>query len=898
MKPDDIKRYASEIELELLDRIPKGQAEQLITSILRDNFDEPATVDDARQIIEEVERRRKKVNEQLAAIGSEDLMEEIETFPDLQEEFQTKYPALDDGEETNRLKNPHRQFLLKTADYFASRIKQIFPDAKVALGGSLASDMAVSDKHDIDLRILLLEGSDSLKDMQRVSAEIEGILFFRQQRMIDGDQRPLKQGLVHRRLFNVPEIGEVSVAVLIRPERDYIGYGDFQRDLPKEERANYLKDKKRLLSLGKHDEYEHLKTQFYLKTRRWVAKELGLDQGAPENLGNAELPVWRVMPEILEHLKRENRVLITSETGSGKTTQIPQALYAEGFADQGLIVVVENRVVVTTETARRVADEMGVQLGKEVGYHTRHDRKRSRDTKILFITSGGFRSILRSNPSLQGVSTVLFDEFDERELSMDFGLALTEKAQQEGFQVKFCLMSATLNAEKLKDHFGEIPSVVAQGRPFPVDIQHLQEDIPDYEKPKRAAKMAASFHRRNEPGHILIFMPGKAEIDATEKALLEQKLTGVEIMPLHSQVPPRDRHRVFAPSANRKIIISTNVAERGVTIDGVTCVIDSGLVRQKQYDHASDTAKLPIVDCAQDSITQRAGRAGRTQPGQCFRLFSEENSRQRRRETLPEIMRTPLREVVLQIKAMGYAREASPISLPDSPDKIAWKTAKNQLRLLGALDSEDETRLSDRGLKLAELPCDPREGVMLLKAKELGCEEELATIVGIRTSRPLLYRPKNDREESVQAHGRFPKSNVSDLITQLKIFQAAERNGFNSRWCKENYVSWKALNEIRQNRDQLLRIIGTRRQAQRGTLDENKIVQAILEGLPDHIWESSGGDWFTRHNPETDQYDRALLGRESGMRGIRKIAASEVIEIPTRRGGRMKLITSATKIPE
>ncbi|MBD3156820.1 DEAD/DEAH box helicase, partial [Candidatus Peregrinibacteria bacterium] len=858
------------------------------------------TLDDARQIIEEVEKRRGRIKKQLAAaaIENEDWQEEIDTFPDLQEEFQQKYPEIDDSDGVNRLKNTHRQFLLKTADYFAARVKQKLPGTKVALGGSLVADMAVGDKHDIDLRILLPEGSDSLRNMQRISSEIADILHFRQQRMIDGDQCPLKQGLVHRQIFNVPEVGEISVAILIRSERDYVGYGDFQRDLPKKERADYLKEKNRLLAVGDYEAYEHLKGQFYLKTRRWVARELGLNQGAPENLGNAELPVWRVMPQIIEHLKRENRVLITSETGSGKTTQIPQALYAEGFGNHGLIIVVENRVVVTTEIARRVADEMEVRLGKEVGYHTRHDRKRSRDTKILFITSGGFRSMLRRDPSLQGVSVVLFDEFDERELSMDFSLALTEKAQQEGASVKFCLMSATLNAEKLKDHFGEIPSVVAKGRPFPVETHHSQDNVPDYEKPKKAAEMAASFHRRNEPGHILIFMPGKGEIDATEKELLKQKLTGVEIMPLHSQVTPQDRRRVFALSSNRKIIISTNIAERGVTIDGVTCVIDSGLVRQKQYDHASDTAKLPIVDCAQDSITQRAGRAGRTQPGQCFRLFSEYNSRQRRRETLPEIMRTPLREVILQIKAMGYAREASPISLPDSPDKIAWKTAKNQLRILGALDPEEEIKLSDVGLKLAELPCDPREGAMLLKAKELGCEEEVAIIVGIRTSRPLLYRPKNEQEEAAKAHRRFPKSNTSDLITQLKIFQEAERNRFNSRWCKENYVSWKALNEIRQNRDQLLRIVGGKRKSQRGSLDEEKIAQAILEGLPDHIWESSGGDWFTRYNLETDQYDRALLGRESGMKGARKIAASEVIEIPTRRGGRMKLITSATKVLE
>ena len=260
-------------------------------------------------------------------------------------------------------------------------------------------------------------------------------------------------------------------------------------------------------------------------------------------------------------------------------------------------------------------------------------------------------------------------------------------------------------------------------------------------------------------------------------------------------------------------------------------------------------------------------------------------------------MRTPLREVILQIKSMGYSREDAPIHLPDSPDKIAWKSAKNQLRLLSALDTENETKLSELGLKLAELPCDPREGAMFFKATELGCVNEIATIIAIRTARPLLYRPKNEREEAKRAHGQFKKSTASDLITQLKIYQEAERHNFNNRWCKEHYVSWKALNEIRQNRNQFLQIVKRNRdKVNQEKAEEKAIVEAILAGLPDRIWENAGKDWYSRYNPETDDYERALLGRESSVTDASNIASSEVIEIPTRRGGRMKLITSATKV--
>ncbi len=911
MRIEQIQKYASEIPTKYLDRVSEKRLAELIISTLKNSFGVTATPEDAKAIVSEVKKRRAEVVQQVSNKTEKpsdlakrtngekfNLTEEIETFPGkLQTEFQQKYSSINDGEKADRLKNPYREQLLKLGDFFASDIKRKIPNLNIALGGSLVADTAVGKKHDIDLRILLPEEKDSLSDIQTISEQIQDIVPFRQQRMIDGDQRPLKHGLVHRLVLDVPEMGEVTVAVLIRPEKDYVGYGDFQRDLTTDERATYIKEKARLLEAGDHEAYEHLKSQFYLKTRRWVAKELGLYPGTPENVGNPELPVWKIMPEIIEQLKRNKRILITSETGSGKTTQIPQALYAEGFSDKGLILVVENRVVVTAETASRVADEMGVGLGKEVGYQTRHDTKRSPGTKILFITSGGLRAMLRRDPQLSDVSVVLFDEFDERELSMDFAMALTKKNQDKGGEVKFGLMSATLNADKLKDYFGEIPALEAKGRPFPVDINHSNKNIPDYKKPAEAAEKAAEFHRSNKPGHILIFMPGKAEIDAVEKELLKQKLTGVEILALHSQVSPKERRKVFVPSPNRKIIISTNIAERGVTIDGVTCVIDSGLVRQRQYDHASDTSKLPIIECAQDSIKQRAGRAGRTQPGECHRLFSESNAQKRRRETLPEIMRTPLREVVLQIKSMGYSRETAPIHLPDSPDKIAWKSAKNQLRFLGALDSEDETKLSELGLRLAELPCDPREGAMLFKAIELGCIDEIATIIAIRTARPLLYKPKNEREDAERAHGQFKKSTVSDLITQLKIYQEAERHNFNNRWCKEHYVSWKALNEIRQNRNQFLQIIKKNRgRINKETTDEQILIKSILAGLSDRIWENAGRGWYSRYNPETDDYERALLGRESGVTDASKIASSEVIEIPTRRGGKMKLITNATKV--
>jgi len=427
------------------------------------------------------------------------------------------------------------------------------------------------------------------------------------------------------------------------------------------------------------------------------------EQKVEREIGNRELPIWEKMPEVVETLRNNNRLILVSETGSGKTTQVPQALWAEGFAERGKIFVVENRVAVAVEIAKRVAEEMKVKVGQEVGYLTGPEKKLGRDSQIVFMTSGVFKNIVRNDPKMEQASVVLFDEFDERYLLSDIGLALVEKAQNQGSEVKFGLMSATLNAQKFSEHFGGAPIVEAKGRPYPVETHYSSERIDPRRMLEKAAELALSIHQGHQKGDVLIFMPGKQEINATIEEMMKQKITGATILPLHGELSPQERHRIFEEQLGRKIIVSTNIAERGLTIDGVKYVIDSGLVRMNEYDPAADTTKLVLTSTAQDSLRQRQGRAGRTQPGECHFLITQDEFNRRPISTKPEIMRTSLREVVLQIKAMGYSREGDPIHLIDSPEKQNWKTAKNQLRLLGALNPEDETKLSEFGQKLAEL---------------------------------------------------------------------------------------------------------------------------------------------------------------------------------------------------
>lgn len=611
-----------------------------------------------------------------------------------------------------------------------------------------------------------------------------------------------------------------------------------------------------------------------------------------KEIGNRELPIWEKMSEIVETLRNNNRLILVSETGSGKTTQVPQALWAEGFAERGKIFVVENRVAVAVEIAKRVAKEMKVRVGQEVGYLTGPEKKSGRDSQIVFLTSGVFKNIIRDNPKMEQASVVLFDEFDERHLLSDIGLALVEKAQNQGSEVKFGLMSATLNAQKFSEHFGGVPIVEAKGRPYPVKTHYSSERVNPGRMPEKTAEIAVTIHQGHQEGDVLIFMPGKQEINATIEEMIKQKITNATILPLHSELPPRERHRIFEQQPGRKIIISTNIAERGLTIDGVRYVIDSGLVKMKEYDPAADATKLVVAATAQDSLRQRQGRAGRTQSGECYFLITQDEFNRRPASTKPEIMRTSLREIVLQIKAMGYSREGDPIRLIDSPEKQNWKTAKNQLRLLGALNPEDETKLSEFGQKLAELSCDPREGTMLLRGCETGCGREMAIIVAIRTSRRLFYRPQTEAEQADAAHKQFETSNLSDLLNLLNVYEQAEKANFNSKWCRDNYVSWLALREIRQNYSQLIeQVKRLGYKANKGKPAPEVLCRAIVKGFPDKIFESVGRGWY--ENKTTG--DRALLGRESCVTG-NLISVNELIIIQTKRGGELPLITLATKV--
>ncbi len=591
--------------------------------------------------------------------------------------------------------------------------------------------------------------------------------------------------------------------------------------------------------------------------------------------GNLTLPIWQVMPEAIEKLKAHKRLILSSPTGSGKSTQLPQALVQAGFHKDGKIIVVQNRVAVAVEVAKRVAEEMGEEVGKRVGYVTGPEKNSNPNADIIFMTAGVFKHKIRNDPSLRDTSVVIFDEFDERQLLMDFGVALADKAQENGSSAKMVLMSATLNAQKLAAHFEDAPTVEAAGRLHPVSEHFNNKVLQAYDMPQATAEKAREIHASGKEGDILIFMPGKSEIQETINALTKGGITGATILPLHSEMSAEDRHRIFESATGRKIIVSTDIAERGLTIDGVRFVIDSGLARKTSYDPQSDTSRLLVGECAKDSLKQRAGRAGRTASGEYHALFTQANYDKRAAATRPEITAVPLREVILQIKAMGYSREKDPLRILDYDliGKANWKEAKNQLRLLGALDPQDDTRLSKLGETIAEFGCDPRDGAMIIKAAELGCSEEAVIVAAIRMSRPLLRRGRNLPEEVTKAYQQFPKSKDSDLLSMLAIYRAAEQVGFNSAWCKKNHISWLALRDIRQNITRIFEGMQRAGVARNHNGNSEALCKAIAAGFPDKVFTKTGRrGWY--YNQTTGV--RARLGRESTVNADAIIASKMI----------------------
>jgi len=517
------------------------------------------------------------------------------------------------------------------------------------------------------------------------------------------------------------------------------------------------------------------------------------------------LPIHSVRKELLTTIRENKIVVIVGETGSGKTTQITQYLYEAGYGDYGEIGCTQPRRVAAVTVAKRVAEELGTDLGKKVGYAIRFEDCTSNETIIKYMTDGVLLRESLNDPELEKYSSIVMDEAHERSLNTDVLFGILKKVAAKRRDIKIIITSATMNSEKFSTFFGGAPIFHIPGRTFPVETLFLKSPVDDYVN--AAVQKAIQVHIQQPPGDILIFMTGQEDIEAT-CVLIAERLETIEgipkmlVLPIYSQLPSDVQARIFEVSKHRKCIVATNIAETSLTLDGVRYVIDTGFCKLKVYNPRIGMDALQVTPISQASANQRAGRAGRTGPGSCFRLYTDVMFRSEMYEnTVPEIQRTNLANVVLLLKSLNVDNLLK-FDFMDPPPQETLLNSMYQLWVLGALDNTGE--LTELGRKMVEFPLDPALSKMLILSanEEYQCSLEMLTIVSMLSVPAVFYRPKGKEAESDAARERFfvPES---DHLTLLNVFQQWESNGYSSEWAVKFYMHAKALRKVREVRAQL-----------------------------------------------------------------------------------------------
>ncbi|MDQ8201990.1 ATP-dependent helicase HrpB [Pelagicoccus sp. SDUM812003] len=515
------------------------------------------------------------------------------------------------------------------------------------------------------------------------------------------------------------------------------------------------------------------------------------------------LPILEIEEAFRTKLANTNRLVLEAPTGSGKSTQTPQFLLKGGFLDDGIAIVLQPRRIAARMLAKRVAWELGSSLGETVGYQVRHERVFSKQTKILFVTEGVLLRRMISDPDLQGVSCIVFDEFHERSLHADLTLARSMMLQRTRRRdLKLIVMSATLDSQQLETYLAPCEIVKSEGRTYPVDTRYLdrRSSVSGRAIWDLAAEQVSCLVREQPEGHALVFMPGAFEIGKTIAAL-GSKLSSheFELLPLHSELSPKDQDRAVEGGDRRKVIVATNVAETSLTIDDVRIVVDSGQARVARYDHVRGINTLWIEKISDASARQRAGRAGRTAPGIALRLWSEQEQADRAPFEEPEVRRVDLSEMLLSLLATGI-ESVDAFDWFEAPSEERLKDAVGLLNALGAID--ESGRLTERGRVMSAFPLHPRYASMLIEAGRLGCVEEIALVAALAQSKSILLR-KVDKPVAKRREALWDGASESDLIAQTKAWQAAFNARFDMRFCQEHGIHAQSSRQALQIANQL-----------------------------------------------------------------------------------------------
>lgn len=522
------------------------------------------------------------------------------------------------------------------------------------------------------------------------------------------------------------------------------------------------------------------------------------------------LPVFKFRKQLLDAVRENQLLIVVGDTGSGKTTQLTQYLAEGGYGNNGIIGCTQPRRVAAMSVAKRVAEEVGCKLGAEVGYTIRFEDCTSPETKIKYMTDGMLQREVLLDPDLKKYSVIMLDEAHERTIATDVLFGLLKKTIKRRPDLRLIVTSATLDADKFSEYFNQCPIFSIPGRTYPVEIMYSKEPESDYLDAALITVM--QIHLTEPSGDILVFLTGQEEIDTACEILYERmKALGptvpeLVILPVYSALPGEMQSRIFepAPDGGRKVVIATNIAETSITIDQIYYVIDPGFVKQNAYDPKLGMDSLVVTPVSQAQAKQRAGRAGRTGPGKCFRLYTEAAYQSEMLPTtIPEIQRQNLSHTILMLKAMGI-NDLLHFDFMDPPPTNTMLTALEELYALSALD--DEGLLTRLGRKMADFPMEPALAKVLIASVEMGCSEEMLSIVAMLSVQSVFYRPKEKQQQADQKKSKFHDPH-GDHLTLLNVYNGWKNSKFNNAWCFENFIQARQIRRAQDVRQQLMGIM-------------------------------------------------------------------------------------------
>ena len=574
----------------------------------------------------------------------------------------------------------------------------------------------------------------------------------------------------------------------------------------------------------------------------------------PEIRYPEELPVSQRREDLAAAIRDHQVVIVAGETGSGKTTQLPKICLELGRGVQGLIGHTQPRRIAARSVAERIAEELGTELGSTVGYQVRFTDRSGQDTLVKLMTDGILLNEMQHDRMLSAYDTLIIDEAHERSLNIDFIIGYLKQLLPRRPDLKVVITSATIDPERFSRHFDDAPIVEVSGRTYPVEVRYrpLVEETYDDDEGETVVRdqteaivEAVQELVAEGPGDILVFLPGEREIRDTADVLTKLRPARVvdefEVVPLYARLSSAEQHKVFERHTRRRVVLATNVAETSLTVPGIRYVVDAGFARISRYSFRTKVQRLPIEPISQASANQRTGRCGRVEAGICIRLYSEEDFESRQEFTDPEILRTNLASVILQMTALGLG-DVGRFPFVDPPDQRNVKAGVQLLEELGAL-APGRHLLTGLGRKLAVLPIDPRLARMVVEADRLGCLREVLVVAAALSVQDPRERPAELKAQSDQMHARF-RDESSDFLTLLNLWRYVrqqQRDLSSSafrRMCRAEYLNYLRIREWQELEAQLRQVakqLGLDVGQPADTPDEDAIHQSLLSGLLSHI---------------------------------------------------------------